>query len=170
MSVIYSFPPIASPDARVLVLGSMPGVASLQAQQYYAHPRNSFWYIIEKMFDVPASLTYSRRTQLLQQNRIAVWDVLKACVREGSLDSAIERDTIEVNAFEDFFIRHKQIRAVFFNGATAEKEFTRHVMSLPLVQERGFDFYRLPSTSPAHAAMNREQKLQAWRLLADRAG
>jgi hypoxanthine-DNA glycosylase len=148
----------------------MPGEASLAAQQYYAHPRNSFWYIIEQMFNIPSPLDYQGRKQLLLDKHIALWDVLKACVREGSLDSSIDSDSIEVNAFEDFFSEHGKITTVFFNGARAEKEFIKHVMPLPAVQARDLEFLRLPSTSPAHAAMSREQKLQAWCLVADKAG
>jgi hypoxanthine-DNA glycosylase len=170
MSIKYSFAPIASANARVLILGSMPGEASLAAQQYYAHPRNSFWYIIEQMFNIATPLDYRQRKQLILDKRIALWDVLRACVREGSLDSSIDSDTVVVNAFEDFFSEYEQITTVFFNGARAEKEFFKHVMPLPVVQARGLECLRLPSTSPAHAAMSREQKLEAWRLVAVKAG
>ncbi len=169
MSVIYSFPPIASADANILVLGSMPGKASLEAGQYYAHPRNSFWFIIEQLFATKTPENYQQKKQLLIKNNIAVWDVLKACVRDGSLDAAIQRDSIVANDFENFFNQHKKISCVFFNGATAEKEFIRHVMSLPGVQSRQLLFHRLPSTSPAHAAMSREQKLSAWKIIAEKA-
>jgi hypoxanthine-DNA glycosylase len=147
----------------------MPGEASLVAQQYYAHPRNSFWYIIEQLYNVASPLDYQQRKQLLLDKRIALWDVLRACVREGSLDSSIECDSVVVNAFEEFFNQHEQISTVFFNGARAEKEFIKHVMPLPAVQARGLECLRLPSTSPAHAAMSRDQKLQAWRLVAVKA-
>ena len=141
----------------------------MAAQQYYAHPRNSFWYIIEQLFNIAAPLNYQQRKQLLLDKRIAVWDVLRACIREGSLDSSIECDSVVVNAFEEFFSQHEQITTVFFNGARAEKEFIKHVMPLPAVQARGLEYLRLPSTSPAHAAMSREQKLEAWRLVAVKA-
>lgn len=168
MSVIYSFPPIASPASTVLVLGSMPGKASLEAQQYYAHPRNSFWFIIEQLFAVKAPVNYQEKKQLLLNNNIAVWDVLKACLREGSLDSSIQRDSVVANDFDMFFDQHKNITQVFFNGATAEKEFMKHVMTLQQMQSRQLMFKRLPSTSPAHAAMNREQKLAEWQAIANR--
>ncbi len=167
MSIKYSFAPIASASARVLILGSMPGEASLAQQQYYAHPRNSFWYIIEQLFDVSSPLTYAHRKQLLLDNNIAVWDVLKACVREGSLDSSIQSDSIVANDFEAFFSEHKKISHVFFNGARAEQEFTRQVMQQAPIQARALEYLRLPSTSPAHAAMSREQKLEEWRIIAD---
>lgn len=168
MSVIYSFPPIASSTSTVLVLGSMPGKASLEAQQYYAHPRNSFWFIIEQLFAVKAPINYQEKKQLLLNNHIAVWDVLKACLREGSLDSSIQRDSVVANDFELFFDQHTNISHVFFNGATAEKEFIKHVMSSRQMKSRPLAFKRLPSTSPAHAAMSREQKLKEWQVIADR--
>jgi len=168
MSLIYSFPPIASPASTVLVLGSMPGKASLKAQQYYAHPRNSFWFIIEQLFAVKAPVNYQEKKQLLLNNNVAVWDVLKACSREGSLDSSIQRDSVVANDFDMFFDQYKNITHVFFNGVTAEKEFIKHVMSLQQMKTRQLAFKRLPSTSPAHAAMNREQKLTEWRAIANR--
>jgi hypoxanthine-DNA glycosylase len=168
MSTVYSFPAIAATDARVLILGSMPGEVSLAKQQYYAHPRNSFWFIIEQLFNASAPLEYEHRIQLLMDNNIALWDVLKACVRKGSLDASIKNDSIVANEFETFFSRHTDIKAVFFNGAKAEKEFIKHVMPLQGIQSLGLEYHRLPSTSPAHAAMSREQKLLAWRLVSDR--
>jgi len=168
MSTIHSFPAIAAHDARVLVLGSMPGEVSLAKQQYYAHPRNSFWFIIEQLFNASRPLDYAQKKQLLVDNKIALWDVLKACVRAGSLDAAIKNDSIVANEFEAFFRRHADIKAVFFNGAKAEKEFSKHVMSLQGVQSLDLEYHRLPSTSPAHAAMSRDQKLLAWRVVADK--
>jgi len=164
--MIYSFPPIALPDAKVLVLGSIPGIASLDAQQYYAHPRNSFWYIIEQLFAKTTPQNYEQKKQLLLTNNIAVWDVLKACIREGSLDSSIQQESVEANDFENFFNLHKNISNVFFNGAAAEKEFNKHVMHLADIKSRRLQFHRLPSTSPAHAAMSREKKLEAWKIIA----
>jgi len=81
-----SFPPVAKKDARVLILGSMPGVRSLEMQQYYAHPQNGFWYIMTSLLGAKDCDAYDARAALLQQHKITVWDVLKHCVRVGSLD------------------------------------------------------------------------------------
>jgi len=110
------FPPIAKPDATILILGSMPGQKSLEENQYYAHPRNSFWPIMCKLFNVDESINYEKRKQLLRYNRIALWDVLKCCYREGSLDADIDHSTIEPNKFISFFNKYSRIKAVFFNG------------------------------------------------------
>jgi hypoxanthine-DNA glycosylase len=160
-----SFPPIAAPDARVLVLGSMPGVASLAANQYYAHPRNAFWPIMATLFGFDAALDYPARTKALAASSIAVWDVLHSCRRQGSLDSAIEDDTLVANDLAGFLAGHPAIRHVFFNGAKADSCFRRHIkLAMP---EREIAFTRLPSTSPAHAGRSFEQKLLAWRAVAD---
>ena len=160
-----SFPPIAAPDARVLVLGSMPGQASLAASQYYAHPRNAFWPIMATLFGFDAALDYPARTKALAAAGIAVWDVLHSCRRQGSLDSAIEDDTLVANDLAGFLAGHPAIRHVFFNGAKADSCFRRHIkLAMP---EREIAFTRLPSTSPAHAGRSFEQKLLAWRAVAD---
>ena len=86
----HGFPPVASPASRVLVLGSLPGQESLRRRQYYAHPRNAFWAIIERLFEIPAAVAYARRVQMLRRSGVALWDVCAAAVRPGSLDGAIE--------------------------------------------------------------------------------
>ncbi len=93
MSRVQSFPPIAAPGARLLILGSMPGAASLAAGQYYAHPRNAFWPILAALCHFPADAPYAARVAALQAAGVAVWDVLQSCVRPGSLDTAIERSS-----------------------------------------------------------------------------
>lgn len=157
---VTSFAPLSRPGATVLVLGSMPGVASLAAQQYYAHPRNHFWPIMGsiKGFDVAAP--YGERVDALTRSGIAVWDVLQSCVRPGSLDSAIQAGTRVTNDFAAFFAEHPQIALVCFNGAEAQSSFVRHV--LPGLDQSGFQTVRLPSTSPAHAVAF-AHKLAAWR-------
>lgn len=159
-----SFPPIAAPNARVLILGSMPGVASLEAQRYYAHPRNAFWPIVAELFGFEAGLAYDQRCERLRGSRVAVWDVLRACRREGSLDSAIEKDSEEPNVFGEFLAEHQAIRLVAFNGQKAETAFRRHVVPFldPATRE-GLSLVRLPSTSPAHAGRSLEEKLAVWR-------
>lgn len=156
---VTSFSPLSHPSARVLILGSMPGVASLNAQQYYAHPRNGFWPIMARIAGFDAADPYDARVVALTDAGIAVWDVLQSCVRSGSLDSAIQAGTRVPNDFASFFAQHPGIRLVCFNGAEAQQSFARHV--LPTLRVEGVGFVRLPSTSPAHV-MALERKLAAW--------
>ena len=158
MSSATGFPPIAAADARVLVLGSMPSVASLAKGQYYGHPQNAFWPIMGRLFGAEPELPYDERTAMLAQHRVAVWDVLKSCHREGSLDTAIQRHSETPNDFAAFFRRHPQISVVFFNGQKAETAFRRHVLAELGSLERELRFVRLPSTSPAHAGRTFEEQ------------
>lgn len=153
-----SFEPIAGADARVLILGSMPGQASLLAGRYYAHPRNAFWPILGGLLGFDADTPYAARCAALLGARIALWDVLHSCVRVGSLDSAIEAP--RPNEFARFFSRHRAIERIVFNGLTAEKLFRRQV--LPMLRAPAFDLRRAPSTSPAHAGLPLTQKRSAW--------
>ena len=123
MSQNTGFPPIAKSDAKILILGSMPGVKSFEKNQYYANPRNAFWSIMVKLLNSDEELNYQQRKQLLTNNRIALWDVLKSCYREGSLDSNIDHSTIIANDFNLFLSKKKQIKTIFFNGGETEKLF-----------------------------------------------
>lgn len=165
MPYVHSFPPIADAQARVLILGSMPGKLSLQAQQYYAHPRNAFWPILGELVGARADLPYQARMQVLKANGIALWDVLKSCTREGSLDSDIDDASIITNDFVSFHRAHPDIAYIFFNGAKAEACYRKHVLpglDSPLTP---LQYQRLPSTSPAHASLSRTQKLKAWEIV-----
>ena len=163
--MITGFPPVAAADARLLILGSIPGRESLRQQQYYAQPRNAFWPIMATLFGFDAALDYPARTKALAAAGIAVWDVLHSCRRQGSLDSAIDDDTLVANDLAGFLAGHPAIRHVFFNGTKAESCFRRHIkLAMP---EREIAFTRLPSTSPAHAGRSFEQKLLAWRAVSD---
>jgi hypoxanthine-DNA glycosylase len=163
MSEVCSFAPLARGDARVLVLGSMPGVASLSAGQYYAHRRNAFWPIMGALLGFDPAAPYAQRLAALQAAHIAVWDVLQSCRRPGSLDARIERASEVANDFPGLFRQHPGIGHVFFNGTAAEAAFRRHV--LPQLARGTLAMTRLPSTSPANASISFERKLAAWRAL-----
>jgi hypoxanthine-DNA glycosylase len=161
---VHSFPPIADPACRVLILGSMPGKASLRAKQYYAHPQNSFWRIMTELLGLEPGAPYDARTAALRANGIALWDVMKTCTRESSLDSDVVESSIVANDFSAFLRGHPRIRAVCFNGAKAEQSFLRY--ALPELGRLGdLTYYRLPSTSPAHASLSAAKKLAAWRAV-----
>ena len=166
MAVAVSFSPIVSRYSRVLVLGSMPGVASLEAGQYYAHPRNIFWRLMEDLFAVPMTAHYADRVSALLNAGIAVWDVLQSCERAGSLDADIVDVGSQVNDFMAFLQDYPDIAYVFFNGHKAEQVFRRQVLTqLPASVISGIRCQRLPSTSPAHAGMSYAEKLQHWQAL-----
>ena len=161
--LVQSFAPVADRHAEVLILGSMPGRDSLAAGQYYAHPRNLFWKIMAAMLGFEPQTPYRGRLKALRDARIALWDVIHSCKREGSLDSDIEPGSLRPNEFAPFFDAHSRIRQVFFNGGKAKDTYDRFV--LPTVSSLGLAYTRLPSTSPAHAALSFEKKLAAWRAV-----
>jgi len=156
------FAPIANRRARVLVLGSMPGAASLAAGEYYAFRHNQFWRIAGEICGFDPAAPYARRAAALRAARIALWDVLERCLRPGSLDAAIRADTMRANDFAAFLARHPGIRRVCFNGRTAESAWRRHVAATLPASSR-LEYRLLPSTSPAHAAMGYRAKLRVWR-------
>ena len=163
MTTVQSFPPIAAPDATLLILGSMPGRMSLQRQQYYAHPRNAFWTVAGSLFGFAPSLDYEARKKALTDRRVALWDVLRTCTRHSSLDSDIVEASVVANDFVTFFSRHQQLRLICFNGAKAEQSYRRYVLPRLDMTAREIPTVRLPSTSPAHASMSTAQKLNVWR-------
>lgn len=158
---IFSFPPLRGHQPHSLILGSMPGQASLDANQYYAHPRNAFWPIMAELFAFEAALPYAARCGALTNAGVAVWDVLQACVRRGSLDSAIETDSEVANDIPALLQDQPGITRILFNGAKAETVFRKHL--LPGLDQHQIKLQRLPSTSPAHAALCFADKLAAWR-------
>ncbi len=163
-ALVESFPAIVSPDAKILILGSMPGVQSLAASQYYAHPRNSFWPIMGALFAAHPELPYKQRCERLREAGVALWDVLSQCQRPGSLDSRIDRQSEIANDIPHLLARAKGVSRIAFNGKTAEAAFNRHVKTqLPAGRLAQIEFVLLPSTSPAHASRSYAEKLQAWR-------
>ena len=157
------FPPVARADARVLILGSLPGVPSLRAQQYYANPRNAFWRIMQDLLQISLDLPYAERVAALLERRVGLWDVLQSSQRVGSLDAAIRRTDANANDFAHFLRTHSQLRLIAFNGKTAAQLFARlqfhqGVADLPPQAS-------LPSTSPAHAAMPYADKLRHWSVV-----
>jgi len=163
--LISCFPPIEDKHARLLILGSMPGKASLCAGQYYAHPHNAFWPILSELLGLPKDAPYALRVQALKTAHIALWDVLQSCTREGSLDVCIQPSSEKANDFHLFFQTHPNIRHVFFNGNKAENCFKKHVLKnlKPFSLPSSLSYVRLPSTSPAHASRPYAQKLEMWR-------
>jgi hypoxanthine-DNA glycosylase len=156
----FGFPPISSPSARVLILGSLPGRLSLERGEYYANPQNSFWRIIAaRVRELPTD--YAGRVGMLTSKRVALWDVLAAATRSGSLDADISDDAIP-NNFRAFFHAHPEIRLVGFNGGTAAKLYERHVIPSLTEAQRAIARTTLPSTSPAHAGLSFGEKVSRW--------
>ena len=143
----------------------MPSVESLRHRQYYAHSRNSFWPIVSRLLQIEAD-SYTARAEALADRGIAVWDVLKSCVRPGSLDSAIELQSAEVNDFAGFFDAHSRISRVCFNGKLAGNLFERRVAPALSPRQQAIARMQLPSTSPANASWSFERKLEAWQPIA----
>jgi len=166
VSLVHSFEPIIGRDPRVLILGSMPGVISLQAVEYYANPRNAFWKIIAELFELDIDCSYELRVQQISELPIVLWDTLRACQRSGSLDSNILRQQIEANDIRGLLEQYSDLRAIIFNGAASEKYFNQ-LVKLHLPANRELALLKMPSTSPANAGMKYEQKLLAWRRLLD---
>ena len=154
---VRSFAPLIAPGARVLILGSMPGVASLEAHRYYAHPRNLFWPLLAEIVGFDANADYARRCSALLNAGIAVWDVLGECRRSGSLDSAIDRARERPNDLAALLRSHPSIRRVLLNGGKAAASLRRHHPHINI------ETITLPSTSPANASIDRARKLAAWR-------
>lgn len=157
--VLQGLAPIVGERPRLLILGNMPSVTSLAAREYYGNPRNAFWRIAADVVGFDAAKPYPERVAALQEHGIAVWDVLRSCRRVGSLDSAVERDSMVPNDFRQFFDDHREIELVVFNGAAAEANYRRLVHIEPSPAR-----VRLPSTSPAHTMVYAD-KLDAWRAV-----
>lgn len=154
--------PVIAHGTRLVVLGSFPGAASLKAQQYYAHPRNHFWPIVGALLGVDLmAMPYARRIEAIRERGLGVWDVYAACLREGSLDSAIE--AAEHNDLASLKKRAPGLQAIAHNGGESAR-------SMRITHSLGLPVYRLPSTSPANASWSFERKLAAWREVFEAAG
>ena len=155
---IASFDPIVDHNTRILVLGSIPGVKSLEKIEYYGNKQNQFWKImfsLLKQESVPEC--YKNKVSFLQENGIGLWDVVQHCERKGSLDIAIKNQ--EINDFDSFFNEHPQIATLLFNGKMAYQFFYKK-----FGQIKGITYYVMPSTSPANT-MTFEKKLSEWCLV-----
>jgi hypoxanthine-DNA glycosylase len=164
------FSPIADANARVLVLGTLPGQVSLKLQQYYAQPRNVFWRIMGRLFGAHPELPYAERTRRLAEHGIALWDVCARAHRPGSLDSAIHSSSVTPNGFEAFLAEHPRIDLICFNGSKAADLYRRAVLPSLSSRSQGIRCEVLPSTSPAHAAMPFEEKLVRWSIISRERG
>jgi TDG/mug DNA glycosylase family protein len=162
------FAPIAKPDAEMLILGSLPGRKSLEMQQYYAHPQNAFWKLIARIYDKESSLPYKQRVEILTANRIALWDVLAAAERPGSLDSSIVHASARANDFAAFYRTHSRISRVYFNGRKAEELYRRFVLPGLSAEFAAIRYVPMPSTSPAHAGMAFAEKLVRWKTIKEK--
>lgn len=163
---VQSFAPIVNASSRILVLGSMPGKVSLQAGQYYAHPRNLFWRFMELLLDVDSAAPYEDKVAGLLERGVALWDVLQSCTRESSLDSDIVSSSEIPNDFPSLLAEHPSIEVVCFNGAKAAGAFTKHVQNELGSRADAMSFHKLPSTSPANASIPLDRKLEAWGVVA----
>ena len=161
-NVKEGFPPIADVRATVLILGTMPGEESLRKNEYYANPRNTFWEIMARLYEFEHNGSYKERTKILKKNKIALWDVMQTCERQGSLDSAINDRAIVENDFVSFYRSYPNIRHVFFNGAKAEKEYFKRVQPRLSDEAKGIEYFRLPSTSAAMVQLSFDAKLLEW--------
>lgn len=157
MNRISSFPPIISKGSKILILGSVPGIKSLEMQEYYAHPQNKFWRILFELFEEDFTTDYAEKIKLLKKNKIAVWDVIDSCERKGSLDTEIKNENHHniLKLLEDF----SSIKVIFCNGQKSFKTLRKILpndLKIPIVV--------LPSTSPAYT-ITFEKKLEQWSLL-----
>ena len=157
---IQSFPSISNVNAKILILGTMPGAQSLALSEYYGNPRNHFWQLLFTICNEPYTTDYEVKKNLLLKNNIALWDVLQTCERIGSLDSVILKEI--PNDFKGFLNAHPNITHIFFNGQQAAKFFKKHVTI-----NSSYTLVTLPSTSPANAGIPFEGKLAAWRQIAN---
>ena len=162
---VVGFSPIANEVSSLLILGTIPGHDSLVKHQYYANSRNAFWDIMGELVGASPKLSYEERLRTLVANGIAIWDVLEAGQRQGSSDSKIRDNAIEVNDFGSFLTSHPNIEHIFFNGAKAEELYRKHVLPELSLAHSAIGRQRLPSTSPANASMTFRRKFEEWHTI-----
>ncbi|WP_185152956.1 DNA-deoxyinosine glycosylase [Dysgonomonas sp. 216] len=155
-----AFKPIVDDNSTVLILGTMPGEESLRKQEYYGHKSNQFWQIICSVLGVPFLTDYGAKKQLLLDNRIALWDVLAACEREGSADTAIQKEI--PNDFSVLFAAYPNIKFVCFASKKAEEYYIKYVGKFG-----NKEYFTLPSPSSANARMGIDSKIKDWRIIID---
>ena len=161
--ILSSFPPVVKPGATMLILGSMPGSRSLKVGQYYAHPHNFFWPFMAEIYGVDRELPYIERLERLQAAGVALWDTLKECEREGSLDNDIVTATEVPNDFAWLLTTYPTIRRICFNGAKSATAFGRLVLpTLAQNIREVLTLTPLPSTSPANRTIATADKLERW--------
>ena len=161
MQKISSFPPIIKKDSKILILGSIPGIRSLEMQQYYAHPQNKFWKIICEIFSEEFTTNYQQRIEILEKHHIALWDVIDTCERKGSLDSEIRNE--EANKIEELLQNFPNIKAIFCNGQKSYKNLQKILgkkFRMPIIV--------LPSTSPAYTGLSYFDKLKLWYIILEK--
>lgn len=164
---IVGLPAQLSLDCRVLVLGSMPGVASLRAAQYYAHPRNRFWPLMARLLGVDPGADYATRLAQLQARGVGLWDVIGECARPGSLDASIDRRSVVPNPLAERLAALPRVRAVACNGAEAHRLWRRHVAPRLPATLASLPVLALPSTSPANAACGPDRLALAWEAIVE---
>jgi hypoxanthine-DNA glycosylase len=162
-TIEIGFPPVLGDNPKVLVLGTMPSVKSLQEQQYYGHPRNAFWWIMSQICGFSPELPYEDRLTKVKGFGVAIWDVAYSCHRPGSLDSNIDQATLKANDIVELLRKNPDIGAIAFNGQASAKLFKKFIGDIDL----NLSFLNLPSTSPANASMKKEDKLEKWNVLLD---
>ncbi len=165
---LTGLPALVQPGAQILILGSMPGQASLDQQRYYGHPRNQFWPLMQALFGVDANLPYAERCQALQQAGVALWDVIGQCQRAGSLDSAIVSQSVSFNALAELCQLYPTIHQIWLNGGKAAQSFRQYQKQFQQGSKTSvwppasLLIRTLPSTSPAHASVSFAEKLALW--------
>lgn len=161
-NIDIGFSPVLSAKPRVLILGTMPSVKSLEEQQYYGHPRNAFWWVMSQVCGFPNDLAYEEKVEQVKSAGVTIWDVAHSCHRPGSLDSNIDQSTLKANDIVGLLRQYPAIELIVFNGQAAAKLFRKFIGDLVDTKQ-----IVLPSTSPANAAMAREEKLEKWSILKD---
>jgi hypoxanthine-DNA glycosylase len=157
---VMSLPAIVQKNSLILILGTMPGENAVELQQYYANKGNQFWKILSTVFDAPFPVNYADRLNLLLKHRIALWEVLHSCERQGSSDQKIRNE--KPNDIESFIKEYPSIRYIFFESKAAESFYKKY---LPYID--GLTYGQLPSPSGANARISFDVKVRAWMVLKD---